>query len=92
MQGDKEMISREQLIHMRNMSFDEAIESEISIPDIQDIDIDVSKSKQEKIGEVLTSGRNPYFFRSGSVLVKIGFASTNRTIDEALESLINLKI
>ncbi|MCD7883531.1 MAG: hypothetical protein LUI87_07480 [Lachnospiraceae bacterium] len=74
---------------MREMTFDEINPEEI--PDIKDLDIDVKKSKQEKIREVLESGRNPYFIRSGDIIVKIGFASTNRTIEEALESLISAK-
>ena len=68
------MLTREELLHMRNMSFDD-IEPE-EIPDIKDLDIDVTKSKKEKILDVLESGRNSYFIKSGSVIVKIGFAST----------------
>lgn len=78
------MLTREELLHMRNMSFDDVNPDEI--PDIKDLDIDVTKSKEEKILKVLESGRNPYFVRSGNILVKIGFASTSRTIEEALES------
>ena len=62
------MITREELLRMRNMTFDEIN------PD-----------------EVLESGRNPYFVKSGNILVKIGFASTSRTIEEALESLVQMK-
>lgn len=83
------MLTREDLLHMRNMSFDDVRPEEI--PDIKDLDIDVTKSKKEKILAVLESGRNPYFIRSGSVIVKIGFASTGRTIEEALESLVQMK-
>lgn len=83
------MLTREELLRMREMTFDEINPEEI--PDIKDLDIDVKKSKQEKIREVLESGRNPYFIRSGDIIVKIGFASTNRTIEEALESLISAK-
>ena len=77
------MITREELLRMRNMTFDEINPDEV--PDIDDLDIDVTKSKREKILEVLESGRNPYFVKSGNILVKIGFASTSRTIEEALE-------
>lgn len=83
------MLTREELLRMREMTFDE-IDPE-DIPDVKDLDIDVKKSKQEKIREVLESGRNPYFIRSGDIIVKIGFASTSRTIEEALESLISAK-
>ena len=83
------MLTREELIHMRNMSFDDIDPGDV--PDIKDLDIDVTKSKQEKILAVLESGRNPYFVRSGDILVKIGFASTDRTVEEALESLVQMK-
>lgn len=83
------MISREELLRMRNMSFSDIDESEV--PDIKDIEIDVNKSKSEKIEGILASGRNPYFIKTGDIIVKIGFTSTNRTIEEALESLISVK-
>ena len=83
------MITREELLRMRNMTFDEINPDEV--PDIDDLDIDVTKSKREKILEVLESGRNPFFVESGNILVKIGFASTSRTIEEALESLVQMK-
>lgn len=83
------MLTREELLHMRNLSFDEVNLEEI--PDIKDFNIDVKKTKKEKILGILESGRNPYFIKSGNVIVKIGFASTSRTIEEALESLVQMK-
>ncbi len=83
------MLTREELLRMRNMSFEEVNPEEI--PDLKDMDIDVTKSKKEKILGVLESGRNPYFIKTGNVVVKIGFASTSRTIEEALESLVQMK-
>lgn len=83
------MLTMEQLLHMRSQSFKDINPEEI--PDIKDLEIDVKKSKREKILGVLESERNPYFIRSGNILVKIGFASTTRTIEEALESLVQMK-
>jgi len=83
------MLTREELLRMRNMSFEEVNPEEI--PDLKDMDIDVTKSKREKILGILESGRNPYFIKTGNVVVKIGFASTSRTIEEALESLVQMK-
>lgn len=83
------MLTREELLYMRNISFDDINPDEV--PDIKDLDIDVTKPKREKILSVLESGRIPYFIKSGNILVKIGFASTNRTIEEALESLVQVK-
>lgn len=83
------MLTREELLHMRNLSFDDINPEEI--PDVKDLNIDVKKTKKEKILGILESGRNPYFIKSGNVIVKIGFASTSRTIEEALESLVQMK-
>lgn len=84
------MLTREDLLHMRNESFDDV--DLANVPDITELKIDAKKNKREKITEVLESGKNPYFVKSGNVLVKIGFASTNRTIEEALESLTQMKV
>jgi hypothetical protein len=83
------MLTRQELLHMRNMSFEDVSAEDVA--DIKDLDIDVAKGKKEKILGVLESGRNPYFVRSGSILVKIGFASTSRTVEDALESLVQMK-
>ena len=83
------MISREELLHMRNMTFDDI--NPDAVPDIDDLDIAVTKSKREQSLDILESGRNPYFVKSGNILVKIGFASTSRTIEDALESLVQMK-
>ena len=83
------MLTREELLHMRDLSFDDINPEEI--PDVKDLNIDVKKTKKEKILGILESGRNPYFIKSGNVIVKIGFASTSRTIEEALESLVQMK-
>lgn len=83
------MLTREELLRMRNLSFDDVNPEEI--PDVKDLNIDVKKTKKEKILGILESGRNPYFIRSGNIIVKIGFASTSRTIEEALESLVQMK-
>ncbi len=82
------MISREELLRMKNMSFDEVDPDDIM--DIDDFHIDVTLSKSEKIRQVLESGKNPYFIKSGNMIVKIGFADTTRTIEDALESLVTI--
>ncbi len=83
------MLTREELLRMREMSFKDVNPEEI--PEIKDFNIDVKKTKKDKILGILESGRNPYFIKSGNVIVKIGFASTSRTIEEALESLVQMK-
>ncbi|MBM6804432.1 hypothetical protein H6B07_17640 [Mediterraneibacter glycyrrhizinilyticus] len=83
------MISRDELLRMKNMTFDDINPDDIM--DIDDIHIDVTLSKSERIKQILESGKNPYFLKSGNIIIKIGFADTTRTIEDALESLVSLE-
>ena len=83
------MITREELIRMRNMTFDE-IDPDDAI-DLDDLDVDVTLSKQEKILSVLNSGKNPYFYKSQGCLIKVGFEPNGVSAEEALESLVKMK-
>ena len=74
------MISQAELLKMREKTFEDI-----------DLNIDVKKSKPEKIREILDSGKNPYFLKYKGITIKIGFAATNRTIEEAMESLVQMK-
>ena len=80
------MITREELIRMRNMTFDE-----IDPDDAIDLDVDVTLSKQEKILNILNSGKNPYFCKSQGYLIKVGFEPNGVSAEEALESLVKMK-
>lgn len=83
------MITREELIRMRNMTFDE-IDPDDAI-DLDDLDVDVTLSKQEKILNILNSGKNPYFCKSQGYLIKVGFEPNGVSAEEALESLVKMK-
>ena len=84
------MITREELIRMRNMTFDE-IDPDDAIDLDADDDIDVTLSKQEKILNILNSGKNPYFCKSQGYLIKVGFEPNGVSAEEALESLVKMK-
>lgn len=83
------MFSREELLKMREMTFEDIDPKEIQ--DVEKLKIDVKKSKPEKVREILESGKNPYFLKYKGITIKIGFASTNRTIEEAMQSLVQMK-
>lgn len=83
------MISREELLRMKNMTFDEVNPDDII--DVEDFHIDATLSKSEKIKQILESGKNPYCLKSGNTIIKIGYADTTRTIEDALESLVSLE-
>lgn len=82
------MLSREELLKMREMTFEDIDPKEIQ--DVEKLKIDVKKSKPEKVREILESGKNPYFLKYKGITIKIGFASTNRTIEEAMQSLVQM--
>ena len=66
------MLSREELLKMREMTFEDIDPKEIQ--DVEKLKIDVKKSKPEKVREILESGKNPYFLKYKGITIKIGFA------------------
>lgn len=81
------MITREELLKMREQSFEDVNIKEI--PDVKDIVIDRKKNKKERIRECLETGKNPYFLKSGNILVKMSYAATERTIEDALKTILS---
>ena len=81
------MVSRKELLKMREQTFEDIDIEEI--PDIKDIVIDKGKSKKARIRERLDAGQNPYFIKSGNVLVKMSYAATERTIEDALKTILS---
>lgn len=76
------MLTREALLYMRNMPFEDIDLAEM--PDLDQMDFNETKSKKEKILGILEVEKNPYFVKSGNIVVKVGFASTSCTIEESL--------
>ena len=83
------MFSREELLKMREMTFEDIDPKEIQ--DVEKLKIDVKKSKPEKVREILESGKNPYFLKYKGITIKIGFASTNRTIEPCADEMVKLR-
>lgn len=82
------MLSREELLKMREMTFEDIDPKEIQ--DVEKLKIDVKRANRRRSGK-LESGKNPYFLKYKGITIKIGFASTNRTIEEAMQSLVQMK-
>ena len=51
--------------------------------------INKKKSKKERIQERLETGQNPYFLKCGNILVKMSYAATERTIEDALKTILS---
>ncbi len=81
------MVSRKELLKMREQSFEDVNVKKVS--NIKEIVIDRKKSKRERIKERLESGQNPYFIQCGNILVKMSYAATERTIEDALKTILS---
>ena len=68
---------------MRNISI-ESIEPD-TLPDARDIIIDANKPLLERALEYINQSANPYFVRSGNILVKIEYAETETSIEDCME-------
>lgn len=56
--------------------------------DIQDIQIDPSMPREERLQNFIHQVKNPYCFRVGKIAVKVGFAQDGTTLEDRLENLI----
>jgi hypothetical protein len=59
-----------------------------NLVDITSIKIDTDLSKEEKITSFIEQIKNPYLFKCGKIVVQIGFADTNITLDERMETYL----
>lgn len=56
-----------------------------SLVDIRDVQVDGKLPKEQRLAEFLRQIKNPYCYRCGKIVVKIGFADTEATLEERLE-------
>lgn len=63
-----------------------------SLVDIRDINIDTTKSRQDKLLEFIEKIKNPYFFKVGDIVVKVKFVDDNKSFQEKMENLLLSKI
>ena len=57
--------------------------------DIHDVKIDHSLPKHERIMSYIKQIKNPYCYKDGKTVVKIFFADTNRTIEDAIAAYLS---
>ena len=60
--------------------------------DINDIVIDTTKPKEERMLEFLCKIKNPYLFKSGDIVVKIVYSNNDLTLQHQMESLVQSNI
>lgn len=86
MEKDSPMVTREEIIEMRDLDIRSVSPEELT--DIRDIRIDEHLSEVERKKEFLRQIRNPYLYRQGEYIVKLSFADTNVTLTDRLKEYI----
>lgn len=59
--------------------------------DIQDVRIDTSLPKRERIEDFIQQIKNPYCYRHGDYIVKVSFTDTETTLEDRLINYIRSK-
>lgn len=60
-----------------------------TLVDINDVIIDESLNKEDKIINFIEQIKNPYCYKCGKMIVKISFANTDKTLEDVIKSYIN---
>ncbi len=58
------------------------------LTDIREVEVNKRKNRDEQIKDYLIQIKNPYCYRYGEYIVKIGFEDTTVTLTERLQELI----
>ena len=59
--------------------------------DIKSVNMDQDLSKLENVVKFINEVKNPYYFKVGKVKVRVSYADTDRTLDDAFTNLLRIK-
>ena len=59
--------------------------------DIKSVNMDQDLSKLENVVKYINEIKNPYFFKVGKVKVRVSYADTDGTLDDAFAHLLRIK-
>lgn len=59
--------------------------------DIKSVNMDQDLSKLENVVKYINEVKNPYYFKVGKVKVRVSYADTDRTLDDAFAHLLKIK-
>lgn len=62
-----------------------------SLVDIQDVTIDTTLPKEERMRRFIKQVKNPYLYRHGKYVVKISFSDTDITLEQRLADYVRTK-
>lgn len=56
-----------------------------TLVDIKDVAVNMALPREERLLDFLEQIKNPYCFKCGKAVVKVGFADTEATLEDRLE-------
>ncbi len=62
-----------------------------SLVDIKTVEMNPELPREERFKSFVEQIKNPYCYRCGDVVVKVGFADTDRTLEDCLEQYIRTR-
>ena len=97
--GEKYELTDEQYEELKTAIelIEKAINSKFSdvnsddLVDIKSVNMDSDLSKLENVVKYINEVKNPYYFKVGKVKVRVSYADTDRTLDDAFAHLLKIK-
>ena len=86
---DLPAITKEQIEAMQNVDIRTVDRN--SLRDIRDVKVNTSLPKRERILDFIRQIGNPYCYRHGDFVVKVGFTDTDVTLEDRMISYIRSK-
>lgn len=62
-----------------------------SLVDIRTVTVDPALPRAEKLKSFVMQIKNPYCYKYGDVIVKIGFANNGKTLEDCLEQYLRTR-
>lgn len=84
-----QMLTASDIEKMR--AVDPAVVDRSTLRDIRDVHVNTELPKRERILDFIRQIGNPYCYRCGDYVVKVGFADTDVSLEERMLSYIRMK-
>ena len=81
---------RKEIEEMKQLSIKECDKEQLT--DILNIEIDETKSKEERMLDYLCQVKNPYYFKVGDVAIRLVFCEGGRSFQQCMEELVQANI
>ena len=61
-----------------------------TLVDINDVEIDTKLPQEERMRDFIRKIKNPYCYRCAKAVIKISFADTDATLEDRMESFLQM--